>query len=69
MDSRYVLHVCDERAEDISNRADFLKECASGGLDGVVAAYRTFGSVSITGPWDAELIDAQGRVCSPRKRG
>ncbi|KAF2717589.1 glyoxylate reductase [Polychaeton citri CBS 116435] len=41
-----------------TNRADFLKECASGELDGVVAAYRTFGSVSITGIWDAELVSA-----------
>ncbi|EXJ85052.1 D-3-phosphoglycerate dehydrogenase [Capronia epimyces CBS 606.96] len=38
-----------------TNRADFIKECKSGKLDGVVAAYRTFGSVSITGFFDEEL--------------
>jgi len=38
------------------NRAAFLEECRSGALDGCLAAYRTFTSVSITGPWDAELV-------------
>lgn len=38
-----------------TNRADFMKECQSGALDGVVAAYRTFLSVHITGRFDAEL--------------
>lgn len=41
-----------------TSHSQFLQECASGSLDGVVAAYRTFMSVSITGPWDAELINA-----------
>ncbi|GAB7363867.1 hypothetical protein MBLNU230_g4431t1 [Neophaeotheca triangularis] len=40
------------------NRKDFLAECRCGALDGVVAAYRTFGSVGITGIWDEELINA-----------
>lgn len=40
------------------NRADFLAECKAGKLDGVVSAYRTFASLSITGRWDAELVDA-----------
>ncbi|KAJ9606564.1 glyoxylate reductase [Cladophialophora chaetospira] len=40
-----------------TNRADFIKECQSGRLDGVVAAYRTFQSASITGLFDAELVN------------
>lgn len=38
-----------------TNRQEFIKECQEGSLDGVVAAYRTFGSVSITGRFDEEL--------------
>jgi glyoxylate reductase len=41
-----------------TNRPDFLQECASGAFDGTIAAYMTFPSVSITGPWDSELIAA-----------
>lgn len=41
-----------------TNRADFIKECQSGALDGVVAAYRTFPSIAITGRIDAELCAA-----------
>lgn len=41
-----------------TNRKDFLQECKDGKLDGVVACYRTFGSVSVTGPWDEELVKA-----------
>ncbi|KAI1616817.1 D-3-phosphoglycerate dehydrogenase, variant [Exophiala viscosa] len=41
-----------------TNRADFIKECREGKLDGVVAAYRTFNSISITGRIDAELCNA-----------
>ncbi|KAK4506680.1 hypothetical protein PRZ48_000413 [Zasmidium cellare] len=41
-----------------TNRADFIKECQSGALDNVLVAYRTFGSVEITGLWDEELINA-----------
>lgn len=40
-----------------SNRAEFIEECKSGKLDGVVAAYRTFPSASITGNFDKELIE------------
>lgn len=39
-----------------TNRADFIEECKSGKLDGVVAAYRTFPSASITGNIDKELV-------------
>ncbi|KAF2088824.1 hypothetical protein K490DRAFT_55449 [Saccharata proteae CBS 121410] len=38
------------------NRAEFIEECKSGKFDGVVAAYRTFGSVSITGLIDEEIV-------------
>ncbi|KIX04983.1 uncharacterized protein Z518_05855 [Rhinocladiella mackenziei CBS 650.93] len=41
-----------------TNRADFIKECRDGKLDGVVAAYRTFPSVSITGFFDSDLCNA-----------
>ena len=40
------------------NREEFIEECKSGKLDGVVAAYRTFVSVGITGRWDEELVAA-----------
>lgn len=40
------------------SRDEFLASAKKGELDGVVAAYRTFGSVSQTGLWDAELVDA-----------
>ena len=39
------------------NRKDFIQECKSGKLDGVVAAFRTFGSISITGLFDEELVN------------
>ena len=37
------------------NRGEFIKECQDGKLDGVVAAYRTFDSVALTGVFDEEL--------------
>jgi glyoxylate reductase len=41
-----------------TNRTDFIQECKSGKLDGVIVAYRTFGSSSITGLIDEELVNA-----------
>jgi hypothetical protein len=41
-----------------TNRKDFIQECKSGKLNGVVAAYRTFGSISITGLIDEELVNS-----------
>ncbi|KAJ5606181.1 glyoxylate/hydroxypyruvate reductase [Penicillium lagena] len=38
-----------------TNRTEFLEECRAGKLDGVVAAYRTFFSITITGLVDEEL--------------
>lgn len=40
------------------SRAEFLEECKAGKLDDVVAAYRTFSSVDITGLIDEELVAA-----------
>lgn len=41
-----------------TNRTEFIQECQSGALDGVIAAYRTFDSVKITGLVDEELVNA-----------
>lgn len=41
-----------------TDRASFIAECRSGSLDGVVAAYRTFPSIRVTGRFDAELCAA-----------
>jgi glyoxylate reductase len=40
------------------SRDEFIKECKSGAFDKVVATYRTFQSVAITGLIDEELIAA-----------
>jgi len=40
-----------------TSRAEFIEECKSGAFDEVVAAYRTFGSVGITGLIDEEVIN------------
>ena len=40
-----------------TNRAEFIQECRDGKLEGVVAAYRTFGSVSLTGLIDEEVVN------------
>ncbi|KAF2842297.1 hypothetical protein M501DRAFT_988535 [Patellaria atrata CBS 101060] len=38
------------------SRDEFLEECKSGAFDGVSIIYRTFGSVSISGLFDEELL-------------
>jgi glyoxylate reductase len=38
------------------SREEFIEECKSGAFDKVVAAYRTFQSVAITGLIDEELL-------------
>uniref|UniRef100_A0A0B7K6P4 S-adenosyl-L-homocysteine hydrolase NAD binding domain-containing protein n=1 Tax=Bionectria ochroleuca TaxID=29856 RepID=A0A0B7K6P4_BIOOC len=43
------------------NRADFIKEAKSGAFDGVVALYRDYYSVTVSGRFDAELLDAMPR--------
>lgn len=53
-------------------REEFIKECASGRLDNVVAVFRTFLSVSVTGLWDEELVNALPnsiRFCSHNGAG
>lgn len=40
-----------------TNRAEFIQECKDGKLDGVVAIYRTIGSVALTGLVDEELLN------------
>ncbi|KAF2651914.1 glyoxylate reductase [Lophiostoma macrostomum CBS 122681] len=39
------------------HRAEFVKECKSGQLDGALVIYRTFDSVDITGRFDEELVN------------
>ncbi|KAK3716353.1 glyoxylate reductase [Vermiconidia calcicola] len=41
-----------------TNRDDFIQECTTYRLNGVVAVYRTAASVSVTGLWDEELVNA-----------
>jgi len=41
-----------------TNRVDFIAECNGGAFDGVVAIYRTFSSIAITGRLDDELLSA-----------
>ncbi|OAX79891.1 hypothetical protein ACJ72_05785 [Emergomyces africanus] len=40
-----------------TNREEFIHECLSGKFDGTLVTYRTFGSSSITGLIDEELIN------------
>ncbi|KAG5294924.1 glyoxylate reductase [Histoplasma ohiense] len=40
-----------------TNRAEFIQECLTGKLDGVLVAYRTFESSSVTGLVDEELVN------------
>ncbi|GMF78623.1 unnamed protein product [Aspergillus oryzae] len=54
-----IIHDIAELVEPTAtNRAEFIQECKDGKLDGVVAAYRTFDSVSITGLVDEEVVNA-----------
>jgi glyoxylate reductase len=51
-----LSEVADLVTPQATNRAEFIQECKDGKFDGVVAAYRTFVSVSITGQIDEELV-------------
>lgn len=51
-----VESIAEVKTPKSSSRADFLEECKSGAFDGCVAAYRTFGSFSITGMIDEEVV-------------
>lgn len=48
--------IADVKKPNATSRAAFLEECKSGAFDGCVAAYRTFGSFSITGLIDEEVV-------------
>jgi len=39
-------------------REEFLSNCRNGVYDSVIGCYRSNGSTRITGPFDAELVDA-----------
>ncbi|KAI1490736.1 D-isomer specific 2-hydroxyacid dehydrogenase [Biscogniauxia mediterranea] len=52
-----LSNIADIVETSASNREEFIRDCRKGNLDGVVAAYRTLASVSITGNFDQELID------------
>lgn len=39
-----------------TNRADFINEAKSGAFEGVVAAFRSFTSATITGRFDEEIL-------------
>ncbi|KAH8653207.1 D-isomer specific 2-hydroxyacid dehydrogenase [Tricladium varicosporioides] len=41
-----------------TNRSDFLAEAKSGAFDGVVTAFRSFTSMSITGQFDSEILSS-----------
>lgn len=53
-----LASIADVLTPKSTNRADFIKEAQGGAFDGVIAAYRTFGSVSITGRIDEELVSS-----------
>jgi hypothetical protein len=53
-----LASIADVLTPTSTNRADFIKESQGGAFDGVVAAYRTFLSVSITGLIDEELVSS-----------
>lgn len=48
--------IADVKKPDATSRTAFLEECKSGAFNGCVAAYRTFGSFSITGMIDEEVV-------------
>jgi hypothetical protein len=38
------------------SRKEFIEECKSGKLDGILVAFRTFDSIEISGLFDEELV-------------
>jgi hypothetical protein len=52
-----LSEIADLVAPSSTSREEFIEECKSGAFDGVVAAYRTFDSVTITGRIDTELME------------
>jgi hypothetical protein len=52
-----LSEIADLVAPSSTSREEFIEECKSGAFEGVVAAYRTFDSVTITGRIDSELVE------------
>ncbi|KAG0648502.1 2-hydroxyacid dehydrogenase [Hyphodiscus hymeniophilus] len=53
-----ISKVADPITVKSTNRADFLAEAKSGAFNGVVAAFRAFTSISITGVINSEVLSA-----------
>lgn len=53
-----LSEIADLVAPGSTSREEFIEECKNGAFDGVVAAYRTFDSVTITGRIDSELVES-----------
>ncbi len=51
-----ISEIADVIEPKARSREEFIEECKSGAFNKVVAAYRTFQSVAITGLIDEELI-------------
>ncbi|CAG8957557.1 hypothetical protein HYFRA_00010423 [Hymenoscyphus fraxineus] len=51
-----LAEIADVLEPKARSRDEFIKECQTGVFDGVVASYRTFQSVAITGLIDEELV-------------
>jgi glyoxylate reductase len=51
-----ISEIADTIEPKARSREEFIEECKSGAFDKVVAAYRTFQSVAITGLVDEELV-------------
>ena len=51
-----VSEIADTIEPKARSREEFIEECKSGAFENVVAAYRTFQSVAITGLFDEELV-------------
>ncbi len=53
-----LAQLADLISPQAQDRDSFLDECRAGMLDGVVATFRTFESVRITGRFDPELVNS-----------
>ncbi|KAF8865447.1 hypothetical protein BDZ45DRAFT_611924 [Acephala macrosclerotiorum] len=51
-----IESIAEVKTPESTSRAEFLEECKSGTFEGCVVAYRTFGSFSITGMIDEEVV-------------
>jgi hypothetical protein len=53
---RALSELADLIEPESKNRNDFIEECKTGKLDGVLVTFRTFNSIDITGLFDEEVI-------------